>query len=329
MRIVVLDGYTLNPGDLSWDGLETIGEVEVHDRTDFTDDAIVEAAGGADVVLTNKTPLSASVIGRLSSLRYIGVLATGFNVVDLEAAKARGMPVTNIPTYGTDSVAQMTFAHLLNLCHHVAEHSDNVRTGGWARSPDFCYWLHAQIELAGRTLGIVGFGRIGRRVGQIANALGMRVIAHDLHRGGEPDWPGFAWREIDELLAESDVVTLHCPLTPGNTGMMNAQRLARMKRSAFLLNMSRGPLVVDADLATALREGVIAGAGIDVLEQEPPAADNPLYDAPNVTITPHIAWATKEARSRLLSTAVENVRAFLDGTPRNVVNGVGSSAPLQ
>ncbi|TVQ19842.1 MAG: D-2-hydroxyacid dehydrogenase [Spirochaetaceae bacterium] len=322
MRIVVLDGYTLNPGDLSWDELKAIGEVEVHERTDFTVQAIVERADGAEIVLTNKTPLSVSVIDRLPSLRYVGVLATGFNVVDGKAAEARRIPVANIPTYGTDSVAQMTFAHLLNLCHHVAEHSTDVRSGAWARSPDFCYWLNAQIELVGRTLGIVGFGRIGRRVGEIANAFGMRVIAHDLHRSDEPNWPGFAWREIDELLELSDVVTLHCPLTPENTGMMDAQRIARMKRHAFLLNMSRGPLVVDADLADALCRGLIAGAGIDVLEQEPPVADNPLYGAPNVTITPHIAWATKQARARLLSTAVRNVRAFLEGSPQNVVNGV-------
>ena len=322
MKIVVLEGYTLNPGDLDWSPLERLGEVQVYDRTGTDEQLVAQRASGADVVLTNKTPLAARVIAQLADLRYIGILATGFNVVDVEAAASREIPVTNIPTYGTDSVAQMVFAHLLNLCHHVVEHAQDVRDGGWARSPDFSYCLKPQIELVGKTMGIVGFGRIGRRVGELAHAFGMRVVAHDVYHGAEPDWPGFAWSEVDELLAVSDVVSLHCPLTPENTGLIDSTRLARMKPSAFLLNMSRGPLVVDADLAQALRSGVIAGAGIDVLEQEPPAADNPLYAAPNVTITPHIAWATREARSRLMTTAAENVRAFLDGRPQNVVNGI-------
>ena len=322
MNIVVLDGFTLNPGDLDWSPLERLGNVQVYDRTGDDERSIAQRASGAEIVLTNKTPLTAAVIEQLSGLKYIGVLATGYNVIDVDAAASRGIPVTNIPTYGTDSVAQMVFAHLLNLCHHVVEHSQDVRGGGWARSPDFSYWLRPQIELAGKTMGIVGFGRIGRRVGGVAHAFGMRVIAHDVYHGNEPDWPDFAWREIDELLAEADVVSLHCPLTPENTGLIDSEKLGLMKRNAFLLNMSRGPLVVDADLAEALRAGVIAGAGIDVLEQEPPAADNPLYAAPNVTITPHIAWATREARSRLLATAAENIRAFFDGRPVNVVNDV-------
>ena len=322
MNIVVLDGFTLNPGDLDWSPLERLGNVQVYDRTGDDERSIAQRASGAEIVLTNKTPLAASVIEQLPELRYIGVLATGFNVIDGEAAASRGIPVTNIPTYGTDSVAQMVFAHLLNLCHHVVEHSQDVRGGGWAGRPDFCYWLRPQIELAGKTMGVIGFGRIGRRVGEVAHAFGMRVVAHDVHHGADPGWPDFAWREVDELLAESDVVSLHCPLTPENAGLIDSAKLARMKPSAFLLNMSRGPLVVDADLADALRSGVIAGAGIDVLEQEPPAADNPLYAAPNITITPHISWATREARSRLMATAAENVRAFLDGRPQNVVNGV-------
>ena len=326
MRIVVLDGYTLNPGDLDWSQLEALGDVVVHDRTDPDEAAIVERAAGAQIVLTNKTPLAASTIRRLTALRYIGVLATGYNIVDLDAANERSIPVANIPTYGTDSVAQMTFAHLLNLCHRVADHSNDVRAGRWARSADFCYWLAPQIELSGRTMGIIGFGRIGRRVGEIAHAFGMRVIANDAAPVSPPAWPGFAWRGVDELLGESDVVSLHCPLTPENTGMINAARLRLMKPEAFLINTSRGPLVVDADLAAALRDGVIAGAGIDVLGQEPPSADNPLYDAPNVAITPHISWATEAARARLLAVAVDNVRAFLAGNPANVVNRAGRDA---
>jgi len=320
VSIVVLDGHTLNPGDLSWQELEALGETTIYDRTGNDPSLIVERARDAEVVLTNKTPLSAEVIDRLAKLEYIGVLATGFNVVDTAAAAARSIPVTNIPAYGTDSVAQMAFAHILHHCHRVADHSADVRSGGWAGKPDFCYWTSPQIELAGLTMGIVGFGRIGRRVGEIANAFGMRVIAHSPRRTVAPEWPGFAFVGIDELLAGSDIVSLNCPLTPQTEGLLDAERLAKMKRSALLLNLSRGPLVVENDLAAALRDGTIAGAGIDVLSQEPPQADNPLLAAPNVTITPHIAWATHAARARLLDTAIENVRGHLSHQPRNVVN---------
>jgi glycerate dehydrogenase len=322
MKIVVLDGHTLNPGDLDWSELEALGEVIVYDRTDADESLITERATDAEIVLTNKTPLSANVIGRLPDLRYIGELATGNNNVDIRAAAARGIPVTNIPTYGTDSVAEMTFAHLFELARRVTAHAADVSTGGWARSVDFCYTLHPQIELAGKTIGIVGFGTIGRRVAEIAHAFRMRVIAHSRSRRDAPDWEGFAWHDIDALLAESDVVSLHCPLTPETEGMINAERLHLMKPTALLINMARGPVVVDADLAAALRDGTIAGAGLDVLDPEPPDLYNPLYSAPNCTITPHIAWATHEARSRLLNTAVDNVKGFLSGSPQNVVKGV-------
>lgn len=322
MNIVVLDGYTLNPGDLDWDGLRALGNVTVHDRTLGGEAEVVERAGDAEIVLTNKTRLPASTLDQLPKLRYIGVLATGYDVVDLTAAAARGIPVCNIPTYGTDSVAQMVFAHILHHCHHVAEHTQAVRSGEWSRQVDFCFWNYPLTELAGLTMGIVGFGRIGRRVGELANAFGMTVIAHDVYQGNPPAWPGFRFAEIDELLAESDVVSLNCPLTQENRGMINRDSLARMRRSSILVNCSRGPLVVAADLADALERGVIAAAALDVLPEEPPVADNPLLSAPNCTITPHIAWATRSARSRLMNTAVQNVQAFLNGSPQNVVNGV-------
>jgi glycerate dehydrogenase len=247
------------------------------------------------------------------------VLATGYNIVDTAAARKAGVTVTNIPTYGTSSVAQFAFALLLELCHHVGLHGESVRLGEWSRSADWSFWKAPLIELAGKTMGIVGFGRIGRQTGAIAEALGMRVIAHDAVQLNPPDYEGFRWASLDELLAEADVVSLHCPLFAENTGMINRERLGRMKKSAFLLNTSRGPLVVDQDLADALNEGVIAGAGLDVLSAEPPLTSNPLLAARNCIVTPHIAWATREARKRLLDLAVDNVRNFLDGRTQNAV----------
>jgi glycerate dehydrogenase len=255
----------------------------------------------------------------LPDLKYIGVLATGYNIVDVAAARARGIVVSNIPTYGTSSVAQFAIALLLELCHHVGAHSEAVRNGEWSRSADWSFWKSPLVELAGKTMGIVGLGRIGRQTAAIAHALGMRVVAHDSLQNGVPDYPGFAWLPVDQLLAESDVVSLHCPLTPENKGMIDRQRLQAMKTSAFLLNTSRGPLVVDQDLADALNEDVIAGAGLDVLSVEPPLEGNPLLKARNCIVTPHIAWATLEARARLLAIAVENVKAFMAGLPQNVV----------
>ena len=320
MKIVVLDGYTLNPGDLSWEGLEKLGTTEVHDRTESR--LTFQRAQGADVVLTNKTALDAETLRQLKEqgLRYIGVLATGYNVVDVQAAKELGIPVTNVPTYGTASVAQFAFALLLELCHQVRLHSDAVRAGEWAKSIEWCFWKTPLIELAGRTMGIVGFGRIGRQVGRIANAMDMRVIAHDAITVTPPAYEGFRWVGVEELLKEADVVSLHCPLFPETQGMINAERLALMKPTAFLLNNARGPLIVDQDLADALNAGRIAGAGLDVLSVEPPRETNPLLTARNCLVTPHISWATREARSRLMDTVVQNVQSFLENKTQNVVN---------
>jgi glycerate dehydrogenase len=317
MKIVILDGYCLNPGDLSWTSLQELAPVELHDRT--LDDEIVSRAQGADIVLTNKTPLSAATLQQLPGLKYIGVLATGYNVIDVAAAKERGVVVCNIPTYGTASVAQFAIALLLELCHHVGAHSQAVRQGEWSRNPDWSFWKSPLVELAGKTMGIVGFGRIGRHTAAIAHGLGMRIVANDSVTLNAPEYAGFEWLPVDRLLATADVVSLHCPLTPENTGVIDRQRLATMKPSALLLNTSRGQLVVDQDLADALNAGVIAGAGLDVLSVEPPRDSNPLLKAGNCIVTPHIAWATREARERLLWIAVENVRSFLAGRPQNMV----------
>ena len=317
MKIVILDGSCLNPGDLSWDTLHEIGALEIYDRTPV--DQIAMRAAAAEIVLTTKAPLSAATLQQLPNLKYIGVVATGYNMIDIAAAKARGIVVTNIPTYGTSSVAQFTFALLLELCHRVGMHSEAVRHGEWSRSPDWSFWKSPQVELAGKTIGIIGFGRIGRQAASIAHALGMRVVANDSVTSDAPEYPGFAWLPVDHLLAEADVVSLHCPLTAENTGLINRRRLATMKSTALLLNTSRGPLIVEQDLADALNAGVIAGAGLDVLSVEPPPESNPLIGARNCIVTPHIAWATKEARQRLVEVAVENLRAFVAGHPENVV----------
>lgn len=317
MKLCVLDGYCLNPGDQTWSALEALVDLTVHERTPAAD--VVARASGAHLVMTNKTPLSRETLAQLPELRYIGVLATGYNIVDVAAAKERGIVVTNIPTYGTMSVAQHAIALLLEMCIHAGEHSRHVRSGGWAASKDWCYWNSPLVELAGKTLGVVGFGRIGRATARIADALGMRILAHDSYQGDTPPWEGFRWAGLDELLAESDAVTLHCPLTADNLHMINAERLGRMKRGAFLINTSRGPLVKDQDLADALNAGVIAGAALDVLSVEPPVEGNPLFTAKNCIVTPHIAWATKEARARLMEVAVANVKAFLEGRPANTV----------
>ncbi len=315
-RIVVLDGFTLNPGDLDWAPLRALGECEIFDRTPA--DAVLERARGAAVVLTNKTPLPRAVIESLPDLRYIGVLATGCNIVDLKAAKARGIPVTNAPGYGTPSVAQHVFVLLLELTQHTGHHARTVRDGRWSASPDFCYWETPLVELAGRTLGIVGYGSIGSAVARIALAFGMKVLAAT-HRP-RPNTDAIEFTSIDGIFHRADVVTLHCPLTPETQGLVNAQRLAWMKPDAFLINTGRGPLIVEQDLADALNAGRIAGAGLDVLSTEPPPPDNPLLTAKNCIITPHIAWASRAARERLLTIVVENLRAFLAGEAENVVN---------
>jgi glycerate dehydrogenase len=312
-----LDGYALNPGDLSWDALAKLGEVQVFDRTPAAEAAA--RAAGATIVLTNKTPLRADTLRQLVDLKYIGVLATGYDVVDVKAAKEQGIVVTNIPIYGTASVAQFVFALLLELCHNVRQHADAVRAGEWTRSPDWSFWKSPLMELAGKTMGIIGFGRIGRQTGKIADAMGMRVLANDTYHGNPPSWDGFAWAGVEEVLRESDVVSLHSPLFPDTRGMIHAGSIEWMKRTAFLINTSRGPLVVDQDLADALNAGRIAGAGLDVLSVEPPAETNPLLSARNCLVTPHIAWATREARSRLMEVAVENITTYVAGTPQNVI----------
>jgi glycerate dehydrogenase len=317
MKIVVLDGYTLNPGDNPWDPVAKLGELVVHDRTAPAD--VVARATGATVILTNKTPVTAATIAQLPDLKFIGVLATGYNVVDVAAARARGIPVSNVPVYGTDAVAQFVMALLLNRCHGVAHHHAAVTSGEWARRGDFCFWDQPLVELAGQTMGIVGFGRIGRRVGELAHALGMKVLAYDQFRGTSPAYP-FAWAEMDELFARSDVVSLHCPQTAENAGMINATLLARMKPTAYLVNTARGGLVNEKDLADALNAGRIAGAACDVVSVEPIRPDNPLLTAKNITLTPHIAWAALAARQRLMQTTADNIAAFQQGAPINVVN---------
>jgi len=318
MRIVVLDGYTVNPGDNPWDEIASLGEFEVYDRT--PDEQIISRAAGAEIILTNKTPLSAETLGQLAELRFVSVLATGYNVVDVLAARERGVPVSNVPIYGTDSVAQHVFALLLEMCGHVGLHDAAVRQGQWSASEDFCFWSAPLVELAGKTMGIVGFGRIGRRVGQIAHAMGMGVLACDVARGQAPPYTPFGWAELDELFASSDVVSLHCPLTGENEGFVNGALFGRMKKGAMFINTARGALVVESDLAEALASGRPAGAAVDVVSAEPIKPDNPLLGAKNCIITPHIAWASLEARRRLTKTTARNVAAFLAGKPINVVN---------
>ena len=315
MKIVVLDGYALNPGDLSWEGLKQLGDLEIYDRTDTAQ--ILNRAKYADLVLTNKTLLSSESLRQLPKLKYIGVLATGYNCVDVQTAKELGIAVTNIPSYGTASVAQFVFVLLLELCHNVKQHHYAVANGQWATSRDWTFWLTPLIELEGKVMGIVGLGRIGRHVARVAIAFGMHVIATDQVPIAEP---GVQPTTLEKLLVESDVVSLHCPLFPETLGLINRERLATMKSSAFLINTSRGPLIIDEDLADALNQGVIAGAGLDVLSMEPPMRDNALLKSRNCIVTPHIAWATKEARSRLMNIAVKNVEGFLLKQPVNVVN---------
>jgi glycerate dehydrogenase len=317
MKIKVLDGYALNPGDLNWDGVKKFGELEVFDRT--PSDKAAERAKGAEVILLNKTPIGENEFKQLPELKFISVLATGYNIVDTEAAKRRGILVANIPTYGTNSVSQMVFALLLELCHHVSDHSNSVRKGDWASAKDWCYWNYPLIELADKTMGIIGFGRIGKQTARIANAFGMKVLVYDKIKTDASDIR-YEWKELDDIFSVSDVISLHCPLFPETKGIINIAALKKMKNSAFLINTSRGPLVVEEDLAKALNDGIIAGAGIDVLNSEPPKQDNPLFKAKNVFLTPHISWATKEARSRLMNQTEDNIRAYVEGNPINIVN---------
>lgn len=321
MKIVVLDGYTENPGDLSWRELGELGELTVYDRTDVNrPEEIISRIGDAEVVITNKTPISRHTMDACPNIRYIALLATGYNVVDVEAAWERGIPVSNVPTYGTAAVGQFAIAMLLEICHHVAHHSQTVFDGKWSACPDWCYWDYPLIELDGKTMGIIGFGRIGQQTGKIAKAMGMKLLAYDAH----PKEAGEAladYVDLDTLLAASDVIALHCPLFPETEGIINRNTIAKMKDRVIILNNSRGPLIVEQDLADALNSGKVFAAGLDVVSTEPIQNDNPLLKARNCLITPHISWAPKESRQRILDCTVSNVAAFQAGRPINVVNG--------
>ena len=317
MKIVVLDGYTENPGDLSWEKLEALGELTVYDRT--PEDKVAERIGDAEIVYTNKTPITRETMDACPNIKFISVLATGYNIVDCAAAKEKGIPVTNVPTYGTASVAQFAIALLLEVCHHVAHHDKAVHEGRWESNPDWCFWDHPLIELAGKTMGIIGLGRIGRATARIAKALGMRVIAADKVRS-EAGAQDAEYVDLDTLLAESDVVVLHCPLFPDTQGIINKNTIAKMKDGVIIINNSRGQLVVEQDLADALNSGKVYAAGLDVVSTEPIKGDNPLLTAKNCIITPHISWAPRESRMRIMDTAAENLKAFMAGEPINVVN---------
>jgi len=320
MKIVVLDGYTENPGDLSWDGLGALGELTVYDRTPVGDeDEIIRRIGDAELVYTNKTPISRKIIDACPNMKFISLLATGYNVVDYVYAKEKGIPVTNVPTYGTASVSQFSIALLLEICHHIGHHDASVHAGNWANCIDWCYWDYPLMELEGKTIGIIGFGRIGQAEGRIAKALGMNVLAYDLY----PNDSGRAiaeYADLDTLYTRSDVITLHCNLTPENTGMINKESIAKMKDSVILINNARGQLINEQDVAEALNSGKLGAAGLDVVYTEPIRADNPLLKAKNCIITPHISWAPKESRQRIMDCAVANAKAYLEGAPINVVN---------
>ena len=320
MRIVVLDGYTENPGDLSWSGLEKKGELTVYDRTSLTDeDEIIERIGDAEIVITNKTPISKKTLEKCCSIKYISVMATGYYVDDVVAARSKGIAVSNVPTYGTASVSQYSIALLLEICHHIGYHSCTVAEGKWQNAADWCYWDYPLIELEGKTLGIIGFGRIGQAEGRIAKALGMDVIAFDLY----PNEAGRQMAEyvdLDTLFKRADVISLHCNLTAENVGIINKINIAKMKDGVILINNARGQLIVEEDVADALNSGKIAAAGLDVVYTEPIRADNPLLKAKNCIITPHISWAAKESRQRIMDCTVANVQAFMEGSPHNVVN---------
>lgn len=321
MKIVVLDGYTENPGDLSWSGLEALGELTVYDRTSLTDEAeIISRIGDAQVVITNKTPISRRVFDACPSIRCVAVLATGYNVVDVACAGERGIPVSNVPVYGTRSVSQFAIALLLEVCHHIGHHDRTVHEGKWENCADWCYWDHPLIELAGKTYGLLGCGNIGIHTAEVAKALGMHVIAYDARETEAAHALGVEYVTLDGLFARSDVLGLQMPLFPFNTGIINKENIAKMKDGVIIINNSRGQMVVEQDLADALNSGKVAAAGLDVVSTEPIRGDNPLLKAKNCIITPHMSWGARESRQRIMDCTVENVRAFLDGAPQNVVN---------
>lgn len=320
MKIVVLDGYTENPGDLSWGELEKLGQLTVYDRTAYAESPLIaQRIGDAEIIVTNKTPISQQTLEQCPNLKLIAVLATGYNVIDCAAAQKKGVSVVNVPTYGTASVSQYSIALLLEICHHIGHHDQSVHAGNWANSADWCYWDHPLIELEGKTMGIIGFGRIGQAEGRIARALGMRVLAYDLYPSDSGRAIG-AYVDLDTLYRQSDVISLHCNLTPENTRMINKDSIAKMKDGVILINNARGQLIDEQDVADALNSGKLAAAGLDVVYTEPIREDNPLLKAKNCIITPHISWAPKESRQRIMDITAENIRAFLAGHPQNVVN---------
>jgi len=320
MKIVVLDGYTLNPGDLSWNGIAQFGDLTIHDRTSFDSENVIKTIGNAEIIFTNKTPLPRGVLEKTPSVKYIGVLATGYNVVDTIFAKELGIVVTNIPTYGTNAVAQFTLALLLEMCHHIGDHSSEVKRGAWTNSTDFCFWNSPLIELAGKTMGFIGFGRIGQATARIAQSFGLNILVNDSIINPELESATLTYVTLDDLLAKSDIISLHCPLLDSTKGIINKSNIAKMKDGVMIINTSRGPLVVEEDLCDALNSGKIAYAAVDVVSSEPILKENPLLKAKNIIITPHIAWASKESRSRLMNIAAENLDAFINGYPTNIVN---------
>ena len=319
MKLVITDGYCENPGDLDWEPRRQFGELVIYDRTEDDEEKIIERIGDADIVLINKVPITERIMDACPNLKLIAIFATGYNVVDVEAAKKRGIPVCNVPAYGTDAVGEFAMALLLELCHRVGHHSDAVREGRWESCPDFCFWDYPLMDLHGKTMGIIGFGRIGRTTGKLANAFGMKVLA----TGSRPTPEGEALAEyvdLDTLLSQSDVIALHCPLLPGTKDVICRENIEKMKDGVIIINNARGGCVVEQDLADALNSGKVAAAGLDVVSTEPIRGDNPLLSAKNCIITPHISWASKECRQRIMDTTVENLRAYLAGTPQNVVN---------
>lgn len=321
MKIVILDGYTENPGDLTWKGFEELGDLVVYDRTSLTDmNEVITRIGDAEIVITNKTPITKEVFKACTSIKYVGVLATGYNVVDVDFAKELNIPVSNIPSYGTEAVGQFAIALLLEICHHIGHHSNAVKAGRWEENADWCFWDYPLIELAGKTIGIIGYGRIGQVTGRIAQALGMKVLAYDNYHNEALESENCRYAELDELLSKADVISLHCPLSKENEGMINKNTISKMKDGVIIINNSRGQLIVEEDLKDGLDSGKVYAVGLDVVSTEPIKSDNPLLKAKNCIITPHISWAPKESRQRLMDIAVNNLKEFLSGNEVNIVN---------
>lgn len=320
MKIVVLDGYTLNPGDLSWEGIKQYGTLKVFDRTHFNPDSVIKNINDADIIYTNKTPIPKEVIENAPNLKYIGVLATGYNVVDVKSANENNIIVTNVPAYSTTSVAQLTMALLLEMCHHVGNHNNAVHRGDWTKSPDFCFWNSPLIELAGKTMGIIGFGNIGKATAKLAQAFGLHILVYSRTIKPNLESDTLKFTSLEELLKTSDIISLHCPLFEETKGIINKNSISKMKDGVMIINTSRGPLIVEDDLKTALESGKISNAAIDVISAEPMQNNNPLLNAKNCIITPHIAWAPKEARMRLMDTTIKNLSSYLEGKPINVVS---------